>query len=154
MAKGKIVYQMKNIADDIPLGSVIYTKRPLYKHYGVYIGGGRVVHFAAKKGYETNAKEAFIQETTIENFLKGDELFVEKEICGSFSAAEVVARAKGEVGRQKGEYSLVFNNCEHFAHWSKYGKKKSAQVEVAVAVAIVSTAAIATAVVASGKEKK
>ena len=145
---------MNSVAINIPLGSVIYTKRPLYKHYGVYIGGGRVVHFAAKKGYETNAKEAYIQETSIENFLKGDELFVEKEVSGSFSAAQVVARAKGEVGRQKGEYSLVFNNCEHFAHWCKYGKKKSVQVETAVATVIASTAVIATAVAAAANTSK
>ena len=141
----------------IPLAAVIYTQRPLYRHYGVYIGDGSVIHFAAKKGFETNAKEAFIQETTLDGFLRGDRLYVEPEAAGAFPVAEVLARARGELGRQKGEYSLVFNNCEHFAHWCKYGKKRSRQVEVAVAsvaaTVVAASTAIAAAVAASRNTK-
>lgn len=141
---------------EIPLGAVIYAKRPLYRHYGVYVGGNLVVNFVAKgKVSEISAKEAFIQESTLEEFLEGDELFIEKDSGEGFSPEETVARAKSHVGKLKGEYSLVFNNCEHFAHWCKYGKKKSGQVEKAVAVAValgVSVLSGLTAVIA-GKRK-
>ena len=30
-------------------GDIIFVNRGLYKHYGVYVGNNRVVHFAAKK---------------------------------------------------------------------------------------------------------
>jgi hypothetical protein len=33
----------------------------------------------------------------------------------------------GRIGEQR--YNLLFNNCEHFAHWCKTGRHRSAQVE-------------------------
>jgi len=36
-------------------------------------------------------------------------------------------RAMGRLGEQN--YNLLFNNCEHFAHWCKTGRHRSAQVE-------------------------
>jgi hypothetical protein len=36
-------------------------------------------------------------------------------------------RALGRLGEQR--YNLIFNNCEHFAHWCKTGRHRSAQVE-------------------------
>lgn len=44
-----------------------------------------------------------------------------------YSAEETVARAKSKLGEK--EYSLPFNNCEHFAIWCKTGVKESWQVE-------------------------
>jgi len=38
-----------------------------------------------------------------------------------------VHRALGRLGEQR--YNLIFNNCEHFAHWCKTGRHRSAQVE-------------------------
>jgi hypothetical protein len=36
-------------------------------------------------------------------------------------------RAMGRLGEQ--DYNLLFNNCEHFAHWCKTGRHRSRQVE-------------------------
>ena len=38
-------------------------------------------------------------------------------------------RALGAVGTERGKYALVWNNCEHFANWCRYEKKRSFQVE-------------------------
>jgi len=43
-----------------------------------------------------------------------------------YSPAETVERALGKVG--KSNYSLVFNNCEHFVIWCKTGIHESHQV--------------------------
>ena len=88
---------------EIPAASIIYAQRPLYKHYGVYIGGGRVIHFAAQKGFETNAKEAYIQETTLADFLCGDTLYVEREESGAFPVAKVLAAAALGIAKQSGK---------------------------------------------------
>jgi hypothetical protein len=39
-------------------GDVIYVNRGAYKHYGVYAGEGRVVHFAPLAGAEISAENA------------------------------------------------------------------------------------------------
>lgn len=123
------------IAPELPdLGDVICADRGLYKHYGIYVGNGQVVHFSSKKEDETNAKDAIIKISSIQEFGKGDQVFIEKKDLQPFSPEVVVSRAKNMIGKCKGEYSLIFNNCEHFANWCKYGEKKSDQVETAAKV--------------------
>ncbi len=51
----------------------------------------------------------------------------DSDIVHIYSPAETVERAKGLLGENK--YSLIFNNCEHFAVWCKTGVHKSYQVE-------------------------
>jgi hypothetical protein len=80
-------------------------------------------------------------------FLKGGELCVECENTGSvFSPDETVRRAEAQLGKHKGDYNLVFFNCEHFARWCKYGELESHQVRNAAAGLTIGTA-IATALV-------
>ncbi len=122
---------MKELIKQQPMpGDVIYASRGLYKHYGIYIGNGRVVHFAALGGNELDASKAEIVETSLAEFLKGADLAVEYTgKVSPFAPDEVVRRAESCVGRGRGEYDLVFNNCEHFAHWCKYGERDSKQVK-------------------------
>lgn len=145
---------VESTAEEPPLGAVIYAQRALYRHYGVYAGAGRVIHFAAEQHYETNAKNALIQETTMDDFLRGDVLCVEQNQRGAFSAAETVRRAQEQIGQQRGKYSLVFNNCEHFAHWCKYGKRRSQQVQRVVAGTVAIVTAVASMVLAAAKRGK
>ena len=42
-------------------------------------------------------------------------------------AGVTLRRAMGRLGEQN--YNLLFNNCEHFAHWCKTGRHRSSQVE-------------------------
>ena len=44
-----------------------------------------------------------------------------------FGGMEVVSRAESRLGENG--YNLFGNNCEHFAHWCKTGRHRSAQVE-------------------------
>lgn len=112
-------------------GDILYVKRTLYSHYGIYVGDGKVIHFAANAGAETNASKADIHETTVWDFLKGGKLFVLKDPVGlkPFPADVIVQRAKSKLDKCKGEYNLVSNNCEHFAFWCRYGEPYSHQVE-------------------------
>lgn len=108
-------------------GDVIYVDRLLYKHYGVYIGNGKVVHFAAKEGHETNADNAVVHQTTLANFLKDGELLIDTSIPHKYTRDEIVQRALSCIGNK--DYNLVFHNCEHFASWCVSGKQRSKQVE-------------------------
>lgn len=109
-------------------GDIIYVDRGVYKHYGVYIGNGRIVHFAASADNELDADNAYIQETSIEEFLRGGTGYIDSDCEPVYSPEDTVRRACSHIGKGKGYYDLVFCNCEHFARWCKTGKSESAQV--------------------------
>ncbi len=101
----------------------------LYKHYGVYVGNNTVVHFSGGRGHELSALRARIRKTTLEDFSSNREVQIETKCAESYSRKETVMRALNAVGSEKGKYALPWNNCEHFANWCRYGKKRSVQVE-------------------------
>jgi len=143
---------MNSITEKVPLpGDVIVADRVLYKHYGIYIGDGRVIHYSAGSGIELDADKAKIIETSLADFLDGSALYVEEsDEPGAFPPDRVVQRAKDMIGQMHGEYHVAFNNCEHFTHWCKYGTKKSNQVNT-VLKAVVGVAAIALGLAAGGR---
>ena len=146
---------MKNLVEKTPLpGDVVVADRLLYKHYGIYIGNMRVVHFSGGAGGEINTSDAKIIETSLADFLEGSALYVEEsDEAGAFPPDVVVKRALSMVGRLKGDYNLIFNNCEHFTHWCKFGIKKSNQVN-GVLKAVAGVAAIALGLFLSKSNNK
>ncbi|MHC6202035.1 lecithin retinol acyltransferase family protein [Breznakiellaceae bacterium SP9] len=122
-------------------GDIICVSRGLYKHYGIYSDDTSVIHFTPKSGFELNPKNADIQETTLADFLKGGTGEVDTASKPIYSPSETVQRAYSCLGKKKGEYNLIFNNCEHFARWCRSGVQKSHQVETGFAIAVGLTAA-------------
>ena len=111
-------------------GDIIYADRGLYKHYGIYIGEGQVIHFAGPKGHETDPALADVIQTSLKDFLKQDLLCVQENNGKKpLPVSEVVQRAKPRLGKCKGTYNLAGNNCEHFANWCRYGTNESQQVD-------------------------
>ena len=143
LKKGDIIYSVQH---DMIIG---------YSHYGVYIGGGKVIHFASNPN---DGNEKNIHITSLEKFQgDGDKICVryipsskkalaiilknrnmdagfiasimtDYDISGyhCYSSEETVRRAKSRLGMS--QYSLMFNNCEHFAIWCKTGLKESSQM--------------------------
>ena len=138
-------------------GEVIYVDRLLYKHFGVYCGGGRVIHYVKTEG---DAFDGVIDETSIERFLDGSDCCricrfdnLGRQLHGNapsepqsvlgcvlqlgeilfgdtatiYSPEETVARARSCIGQRN--YDLFGRNCEHFAVWCKTGIAKSEQIE-------------------------
>ena len=117
---------------DIRRGDIIRVSRGLYKHYGVYVGGGHVIHYSGSIVGKLT-EEPRVEEVSLKDFLEGAtsyEYRVEETDC--YSPEETVRRARSRLGEQK--YDLVFRNCEHFARWCKSGEDRSYQVEDAVMV--------------------
>ncbi|CAG2226069.1 PLA2G16 [Mytilus edulis] len=50
-----------------------------------------------------------------------------------FRGEDIVERALSRIGPNT--YNVLWNNCEHFASWCRYDKKRSAQVDKALTVA-------------------
>jgi hypothetical protein len=114
------------------IGSLLYVDNYFinynaYQHYGVYIGNGKVIHFAPLEGHDISFKNAVIHETTLSDFLKGRPLQIDtRSIEKKFPGDEIVKRARSRLGRKN--YNLLTNNCEHFARWSATGEHVSFQV--------------------------
>lgn len=110
------------------IGTHLKVARTGYTHHGIYIGGGMVIHYA---GFAEAFKYAPVEVVTLKEF-QGNSKYI-KEVSypnPCFSAEEIVERAMSRLAENR--YSLVFNNCEHFAHWCVMGKSASRQVKIAV----------------------
>ncbi len=91
----------------------------LFHHHGIDLGDGTVAHYL--EGRE-------ILRSPLEAFSRGQPVSLVPYDPQACSAAGVtLRRAMGRLGEQN--YNLLFNNCEHFAHWCKTGRHRSAQVE-------------------------
>jgi len=91
----------------------------LFNHHGIDLGDGTVAHYLEGRA---------ILRSPQQEFSRGQAITVVEYPEGSCSAPGItVRRAMGRLGEQN--YNLLFNNCEHFAHWCKTGRHRSSQVE-------------------------
>ncbi len=157
---------------ELSVGDHVYVHRTAYTytHHGILVRGGpdsesaRVVHFTGEPGTRRSMRDANVAETTLREFLgdkaSDDDLRVAAYNCSrwnklwkrsgtvydleSVSPEETVSRARGKVGKMGGKYSLLFDNCEHFATWCKSGTAASEQRDgpIKKAAAVVVAAAV------------
>ncbi len=91
----------------------------LFMHHGIDLGDGTVAHYL--EGRE------ILRSPRLE-FSRGQPITAVPYAPADCSPAGVtLRRAMGRLGEQR--YNLLFNNCEHFAHWCKTGRHRSSQVE-------------------------
>ena len=110
---------------ELKAGMHVVAHRPLYQHHGIYIGDGKVVAYLLNTG---------VTIYSLDEFAEGDKVTVLVHDDAKFSPEEIVERALSR--EHEDHYSLVFNNCEHFANWCVTGEANSYQVrEVAIAAA-------------------
>ena len=118
-------------------GDVIFVERmgDLYRHYGIYVGKGEVIHYSAKDGDFGN--DISIHKTSMEHFLEASSQYyickfpkrADIENYHLFTKKEAVQRAYKRLGER--QYSLLENNCEHFAIWCRTNISVSKQAEKA-----------------------
>lgn len=122
-------------------GDHIVASRRLYKHHGIYVGRGRVIHYSGELARKADAS---VREDALATFASDAVVEVRPYASAGHGRDAVVARALSRVGERR--YELVFNNCEHFARWCVTGEHASEQVrDVTSTVVGVSGAAAATA---------
>ena len=91
----------------------------LFNHHGIDLGDGSVAHYL---------EGTAILRSPLEEFSRGQPISTVDYPSGSCSEPAItVRRAMRRLGEQN--YNLLFNNCEHFAHWCKTGRHRSSQVE-------------------------
>lgn len=115
------------------LGAHLSSQRPGYTHHGIYVGDGKVVHYA---GLSDGFSKGGICETTLEEFSSNrTEVTVIMHLNPhkKFTPIEIVKRARDRIGENN--YNVIFNNCEHFATWCATGAASSHQVQSKVEIA-------------------
>ncbi|KAF8386221.1 hypothetical protein PRIPAC_75363 [Pristionchus pacificus] len=137
------------------------TGGAIYKHWAVYIGrragNGEwlVIHYSNEetKGVERRrgveiSGNVEVKWETLESVADGCPCRKNNgrdQVDEHFRPDEIVERAKSKLG--EGGYNFVTNNCEHFANYCRYGKKRSGQVnDTAVAFGAVTAAVVGGAV--------
>ena len=110
---------------DLLHGDHIYVKRKgrFYTHHGIYMGDGKVIHFA---GSIREKIDPVVHETDLFRFLK-DGILRRRDYKQRLLASETIRIAREQLSDRS--YSMVWNNCEHFATYCATGKKKSQQVK-------------------------
>lgn len=106
-----------------PLGAHLVTPRHGYCHHGIYVGSGRVVHYA---GLGESLQAGPVEEVPLECFAANRPVWIEFRPAPGFAARQVVVRARSRLGESR--YRLLTNNCEHFCTWCRYGCPRSDQV--------------------------
>ena len=106
-----------------PLASHLITQRTLYTHHGIYVGNGRVIHYA---GLAYERVRGPVEDVSLERFAHGHNVRVR---CDQrrFDPRTVVERARSRLGERS--YRILTNNCEHFCAWALHGESRSSQVE-------------------------
>jgi hypothetical protein len=117
--------QALSAAEPFAIGAHLVTPRRGYTHHGIYVGNGRVVHYAGWSRAVLSARP--VEEVSLEAFAGDHGVAALPNSPTSFAPAEVVARARSRLGENC--YRLTTNNCEHFCHWCRSGENRSAQVE-------------------------
>ncbi|WP_414694428.1 lecithin retinol acyltransferase family protein [Paraburkholderia sp.] len=112
---------------NLSIGAHLVTKRPGYLHHGIYIGNGRVIHYA---GLSRSLARGPIEAVSIEHFSAGSGFQVVPHPHAQYTGLEVARRAASRLGEQ--DYRLLTNNCEHLCLWCVIGQRKSDQVDACI----------------------
>jgi hypothetical protein len=106
------------------LGAHVVTPRCGYLHHGIYVGGGKVVHYS---GLARGLRRGPIEEISLAGFTDGHSVWTRSNAPPHFDRCEVIRRARSRVGEDR--YRLLSNNCEHFCEWCLRGEHRSYQVD-------------------------
>jgi HRAS-like suppressor 3 len=105
-------------------GAQLVVRYSVYRHHGIYAGGGRVIHYA---GW-IRGRRRLIEEISLDEFTEGREFKVNQSPPDLISGREVVRRACSRLGERC--YDLLENNREHFCTWCQFGEARSIQIEL------------------------
>ena len=105
-------------------GDHLRVERRLYWHHGIDMGDGTVIHASGEPG--RMKLDAEVRRSVMDEFLRGG-IAVVANATDRLSPADIAARALSALGGR--DYSLLFNNCEHFARWCESGRAASRQVD-------------------------
>ncbi|NP_001083321.1 phospholipase A and acyltransferase 4 L homeolog isoform X1 [Xenopus laevis] len=133
-------------------GDLIEFIRPLYQHWGIYVGDGYVVHLTDQEGWSSLSSAlggtAIVRKDLLENVADGCNYRVNNKYDLKVQPypPEKVVQAAMELVGQTLPYSVTSSNCEHFVTAMRYGDRFSDQVDNASIYAAVGGGALAATI--------
>jgi hypothetical protein len=109
--------------EEPPLACHLVTPRTLYNHHGIYVGNGRVIHYA---GLAHGLRRGPVEDVSLERFARGRGIRIRHD-ARRFDCHEVVERARSRLGERR--YRILTNNCKHFCAWALRDHDRSIQVD-------------------------
>jgi hypothetical protein len=95
------------VGDEPALACHLGTTRTLYSHHGIYVGNGRVIHYA---GLSHGWRRGPVENVSLEYFAHGRGIRVRQD-RPRVDRREVVARARSRLGERR--YGILTNNYVH-----------------------------------------
>ena len=129
----------------LQVGDLVEFDRIVYKHWAVYVGDNKIVHYnkVGKVGeIVCEDIDSYISDFVLFRRAKKKKMGIMNRIVHEsphFSGKQVAERALSKLGMTS--YNLLFKNCEHFAKWCKYNVPMSEQIENGVEFGLVSIGA-------------
>jgi hypothetical protein len=107
-----------------PLGAHLVTPRLGFTHHGIYVGGGKVVHYGVLVFALHGGP---VEEVSLARFSQKHAVWIRFDLAVAFAPEEVIRRARSRIGEYR--YRLLSNNCEHFCEWCLHDEHRSYQVD-------------------------
>jgi hypothetical protein len=109
---------------ELVVGSWLLARRRGYTHHGIYVGDGRVAHYA---GLSRGWRRGPVEIVSLAQFSPEERLWVKSTPTARYVGQAAAQRALSRLGEN--EYRILTNNCEHFCAWCLDGESRSRQVE-------------------------
>jgi hypothetical protein len=120
-------YKRLRLFDSPDIGAHLITPWMGFAHHGIYVGGGKVIHYGALV-YDIIRRP--VEEVTMEAFACGRPVYIVQHDEPLFEVDEIISRARSRLGENR--YRMLSNNCEHFVEWCFYDVHRSFQAERAL----------------------
>jgi len=111
-------------AAELPIGCWLVARRRGYSHHGIYVGGGRVIHYA---GLSRGWRRGPVEIVSFAQFSLGRDIWAKGTPTARYVGWQAAERALSRLGEDN--YRVMTNNCEHFCTWCVDGASRSRQVE-------------------------
>jgi hypothetical protein len=109
--------------DVLAPGTELIVDRLAYRHHGIYLGEGLVVHYAGRIRHP----HGLIEAVPLRSFVGKRRVHVGRRPAESLHGEVIVRRARSRLGERR--YAVFSNNCEHFCSWCQVGESRSKQVD-------------------------
>ncbi len=109
--------------DALAPGTELIVDRLAYRHHGIYLGEGLVIHYAGR----IRCPHGLIETVPLRSFVGKRRVQVGRRPAESLHGEAIVRRARSRLGERR--YAIFSNNCEHFCSWCQVGESRSKQVD-------------------------